>query len=50
MSACHGGDKATEWQESFAPGEVVSFDRDSAALEHLWWLWFDAPARLRNIR
>jgi hypothetical protein len=50
MSACHGGDKATELEQSFAPTEVVTFDRDSAALEHLWWLWFEAPARLREIR
>ena len=38
MSACHGGDKQTEWEPSFAPTQVVTFDRDSAALEHLWWL------------
>jgi hypothetical protein len=50
MSACHGGDKASEWERSFAPTEVLTFDRDSAALEHLWWLWFDAPDRLKEIR
>jgi hypothetical protein len=50
LSACHGGDKASEWEQSFAPAEVVSFDRDSAALEHLCWFWFDAPVRLKEIR
>ena len=41
ISACHGGRKATEWEQNLAPAEVVTFDRLSGAMEHLWWLWFD---------
>ena len=50
ISACNGGQKATEWEQRFAPAKVVTFDRLSAAMEHLWWLWFDAPERLKEIR
>ena len=50
MSACDGGEKATEWEQRFAPAEVVTFNRLSAPMEHLWWLWFDAPDRLNEIR
>ncbi len=50
LSACDGGAKAAEWEQRFAPAEVVSFDRLSAGMEHLWWLWFDAPRQLREVR
>lgn len=50
ISACDGGKLATDWEQRFAPAEVVTFDRLSAPGEHLWWLWFGAPHRLREIR
>jgi hypothetical protein len=50
ISACGGGQQATEWQQVFAPAEVVTFDRLSGGLEHLWWLWFEAPDQLRETR
>jgi hypothetical protein len=43
LTACHGGDAGLEWREALAPARVVSFDRNSAALEHAFWLWFRAP-------
>ena len=50
ISACWSGKKAREWEQVFAPAEVVTFDRLSAGGEHLWWLWFGAPDRLKEIR
>jgi hypothetical protein len=50
LSACWAGEKATAWEQRFAPAEVVSFNRLSAGMEHLWWLWFDAPSHLRRLR
>jgi hypothetical protein len=50
IAACEGGQRATEWQQKFAPAEVVTFDRTSGGIEHIWWLWFDAPNRLRQVR
>jgi hypothetical protein len=50
LSECNSGKKAPEWEKVFAPAEVVTFDRLSGAMEHLWWLWFDAPDRLKQIR
>jgi len=43
LTACHGGDAAIEWREALAPATVISFDRNSAVLEHAFWLWFRAP-------
>ena len=50
ISACNGGELATEWDQRFAPAEVVTFDRLTGAMETLWWLWFDGPDRLKEIR
>jgi hypothetical protein len=50
ISACCGGEKAPEWEQRFAPAQVVTFNRLSTGGEHLWWLWFEAPDRLRQIR
>jgi hypothetical protein len=50
IAACGGGERRAEWEQRFAPAEVASFDRLSSALEHLWWLWFNAPERLKEIR
>jgi len=46
-SACDGGSKADEWQQALAPAEVRTFDRLSAVLEHLLWLWSEGPTRVR---
>lgn len=48
-SACDGGSKATEWSRALAPAEVRTFDRLSAALEHVVWLWAEAPRHVREM-
>ncbi len=50
ISACYAGEKASEWERKFAPAKIVTYDRLSSPLEHLWWLWFDAPDLLREVR
>ena len=50
LSECYSRRKAAEWQQAFAPVEIVTFDRLSGQMEHLWWLWFDAPGRLREVQ
>lgn len=49
-SACDAGSRAELWQSSMAPAEVVTFDRTSGGLEHILWLWFDGPDRVRQVR
>lgn len=39
LSACDAGHKAAQWQEELAPARVMSFDRRSAIVEHIYWLW-----------
>jgi hypothetical protein len=48
-SACDGGRKADEWDQSLAPAEVRTFDRLSSVAEHLLWLWSDGPRRVREM-
>jgi hypothetical protein len=49
ITACDGGRLAGRWQKVFRPAEVITFDRLSAALEHVWWLWLVAPGRVRDL-
>jgi hypothetical protein len=43
LSACHGGDMASEWESALAPAHVISHPRFSAHLEHARFLWYRAP-------
>ena len=49
-SACNAGEAAPAWQERLAPAQIVTFNRISGGLEHVFWVWFDAPALLPAIR
>ena len=48
-SACDSGSKAGAWEQALAPAEVRTFDRLSAVIEHLLWLWSDGPRRVREM-
>ena len=48
-TACDGGMKAEGWKRALAPAEVRTFDRLSAVAEHIAWLWFRGPERVRQI-
>lgn len=40
LTGCDSGAMAKEWGRALAPAEVISFNRLSAWLEHIWWLLF----------
>jgi hypothetical protein len=48
LAACDAGRAGPDWRAALAPAEVVAHDRLTAVLEHVWWLWIDAPARFRQ--
>lgn len=43
LCACNAGNKASEWESVFAPAQVVTFDRISSTVEHIYWLWVSGP-------
>lgn len=49
LSGCDSGQQRDGWLAAFAPAEVVTYDRLSAVLEHVWWLWFRGPAKLTSV-
>ena len=49
-TACHGGSQISQWQKRLAPAEVITFGRISGGMEHLWWLWYHGPERLKRVR
>jgi len=44
-----GCDQPAAWQSALAPAQVVSFDRLTAVVEHINWLWFQGPRILRQL-
>jgi hypothetical protein len=44
-----GCDQPSDWVEAFAPAEVVTYGRMTAVVEHVWWMWFTGPAKMRTI-
>lgn len=42
-----GCDQPSDWVAAFAPAEVVTYGRMTAVAEHVWWMWFAGPAKLR---
>lgn len=49
LTACDGGRKEDQWREVFAPAEVKTFDRLSAVLEHIYWLWVRGPRVIEDL-
>jgi len=49
LTGCDSGAMRTAWEGAFAPAEVVAFDRLTAVIEHIWWLWFRAPRVIRQL-
>jgi len=49
LSGCDSGAQADAWRAAFAPAEVVTHNRLTALIEHVWWLWFEAPDVLRRL-
>ena len=49
LTGCDSGALAEKWERALAPAEVVTFDRLSAWLEHIWWLLFRGAATVRGL-
>lgn len=50
VAGCDAGDLKTEWEKSFSPAQVVTFDRISWIQEHVYWLWFIGPDVVSGLR
>ena len=44
-----GCDQKTTWSKAFAPAEVDSFDRLTAVIEHIWWMWMTGPDKILSL-
>jgi hypothetical protein len=49
LAGCDSGAIAGQWEAAFSPAEVKTYDRLSAVLEHLWWMWSQGPGVIRAI-
>jgi hypothetical protein len=49
LSGCDSGQQRDGWLSALSPAEVVTYDRLSAVLEHVWWLWFRGPEKLKTL-
>lgn len=50
IAACYGGEQVRKWQAALEPAKVVAFDRESYVVEHIRYLWSEAPQRLSEVR
>lgn len=49
LTGCDSGSQRQAWEEVFAPAQVVTFDRLTALVEHVWWMWVDGPEIVRGL-
>ena len=49
LTACGLGKDDDSWNRAFPETEVVSFDRWSATVEHIWWLYSEGPDKLESV-
>ncbi len=50
ITGCDSGTLQKEWESNLAPAKVITFDRLSAWLEHIYWLLFKGAAVVRSLR
>lgn len=50
LFACHGGAKASEWQEHLAPARVISYNRFSWLSDHASWFAITGPSELQHLK
>lgn len=46
LTGCDSGAQADVWRKALAPAEVVTHNRLTTVLEHVWWLWVVGPNEL----
>ena len=48
LASCDGGAQADAWRDALAPAEVKTYNRLTAVVEHLLWVWFRGPGIVRE--
>ncbi len=43
LTSCDSGARKADWEAAFAPGKVITHNRLTAVVEHIWWLFHTAP-------
>ena len=49
ITGCDSGNHAKAWEDAMAPAKVITFNRLSAVVEHIFWLWFRGPGAVREL-
>ena len=49
LAGCDSGALARQWEEAFAPAKVVTQEGLTPLLQHIGWLWSEAPEVIRNL-
>jgi len=49
ITACSLGKGDDSWNRIFSGTEIISFNRWSAVLEHMWWLYSEGPDKLESL-
>lgn len=49
LAGCDSGAQRKAWEDTFAPARVITYDRLTAMLEHIWWLWVEGPRVLQSL-
>lgn len=49
LFACHGGEKASQWEEHLSPARVITYNRISTVYDHAWWFAFTGPKLLAQL-
>ena len=50
IAACFAGNADPSWEEFFAPAQVISFNRISWVIEHVYWIWVDGPRVIQSLQ
>lgn len=49
LAGCKCGHRKNAWQYAIHPAQVQTYFRNSAVLEHVYWLWTAAPRLIRGL-
>ncbi len=49
LSGCDSGAQAEAWERALRPAQVSTHNRLTAVVEHVWWMWFEAPGIIREV-
>lgn len=49
LTGCDSGADAAAWENALRPARVRSFDRLSAIIEHIIWLWTKGPGEVASV-